>query len=181
MKLVKQYSNTNLKIDNSLKSLNKNIMSCPNLTKITLNIGTREANINSNKILIPLLILKILSGELPKCTKAHSSIANFKLRQGKIIGCKKTLRGPKMFSFLETLIYLVISGNFENKKIKYINSKYTNSITLGIKDCSIFPELENQYNLLKNIVGLNITLTYSGIIKTKDNMFFSGLKIPFKM
>ena len=100
MKLIKQYSNTNLKIDNSLKSLNKNIMSCPNLTKITLNIGTREANINSNKILIPLLILKILSGELPKCTKAHSSIANFKLRQGKIIGCKKTLRGPKMFSFL---------------------------------------------------------------------------------
>ena len=86
-----------------------------------------------------------------------------------------------MFSFLETLIYLVISGNFENKKIKYINSKDTNSITLGIKDCSIFPELENQYNLLKNIIGLNITLTYSGIIKTKDNMFFSGLKIPFKI
>ena len=97
MKTIQQYSKLTLKTDYLLKNFNKNVLQGPNLNKIVLNIGVREANINSSKILIPLLILKILSGQQPKPTKARKSIANFKLREGKIIGCKKTLRGPSMY------------------------------------------------------------------------------------
>jgi len=181
MKTIQQYSNTILKTDYLLKNSKKNVLQGPKINKVTLNIGVREANINSSKILIPLLILKVLSGEKPKPTKARKSIANFKLREGKIIGCKKTLRGPSMHFFLENFVHVILPILFESKTLKYKINKGTNSLTIGIKDCSIFPELENQYDLLKSIVGFNVTINYKENINNKDNLFFSGLKIPFKM
>ena len=75
MKIIQQYSNTILKTDYLLKNSKRNVLQGPKINKVTLNIGVREANINSSKILIPLLILKVLSGEKPKPTKARKSIA----------------------------------------------------------------------------------------------------------
>ena len=81
-------------------------------------MGVKDANINANKILPPLLITKILTQQQPSLTKAKKSIANFKLREGKIIGCKTTLRNKNMNNFLEKLIHIIIPQICENNILR---------------------------------------------------------------
>ena len=108
MKTIKQYYNNNLKTDFLLKNSSKNIYKAPFVEKVVLSIGVKEANINSNKILVPLLILNLITGQKPFFTKAKHSIANFKLRKGKIIGCKVTLKNGGMNNFFEKFIHIVL-------------------------------------------------------------------------
>jgi len=103
MTTITKYLEKDLTTDILLKTKKRNVNERAKLDKIILNIGVKEANINSNKILPPLLILKLLTQQQPICTKAKKSISNFKLREGKIIGCKVTLRNSKQQAFLETL------------------------------------------------------------------------------
>ena len=180
MKTIKQYYNNNLKTDFLLKNSSKNIYKAPFVEKVVLSIGVKEANINSNKILVPLLILNLITGQKPFFTKAKHSIANFKLRKGKIIGCKVTLKNGGMNNFFEKFIHIVLPQLNDMNISKYKHRKKTNVITIGIKDCSVFPELENQYELLNNIHGLNITIILKQDKLSSDNLFLSGLKIPFK-
>ena len=180
MKTLKKYSNETLCEDINLKNTYSNILESQSLKKIIISIGVKETILTANKILYPLLILELISGQKPCQTKARKSIANFKLREGKVIGCKVSLRKEKMYAFLEKFIHVILPQLTETSTLKYNNKKNNNSITLGIKDCSIFPELENQYDLLTEIYGLNINFVSSSKIQSKDNLFFSGFKIPFK-
>jgi large subunit ribosomal protein L5 len=179
MKTIKTYCTTQLREDIILKKNKKNTFQSPILKKIGLNIGVKEANSNANKILPAIVTLFLITGQIPTITKAHKSIANFKLRKNKIIGCKTTLRNSQMYNFLEKFIHVVLPQIIENKPCLYKNRQLTNHITLGIKDCNIFPELENQYNLLSSIHGLNIDLCLKEYELNKKNLFFSGLKIKF--
>ena len=177
IKSTKHYKNNHLTRDLLLKEGSKNVMNCPKLDKISLSLTTKEALINSNKLLIPLMLLKLITGQKPKITKARKSIAQFKLRQGKAIGCKVTLRNEMMYSFLDKLIYSILPQIIEIKSEK-ITVNF-NSLTIGIEDISIFSELENQYEFLKNTQGLNINLTIkNNRFKNKSKYLFSGLKIP---
>ena len=177
IKSTKHYKNNHLTRDLLLKEGSKNVMNCPKLDKISLSLTTKEALINSNKLLIPLMLLKLITGQKPKITKARKSIAQFKLRQGKAIGCKVTLRNEMMYSFLDKLIYSILPQIIEIKSEK-ITVNF-NSLTIGIEDISIFSELENQYEFLKNTQGLNINLTIkNNRVKNKSKYLFSGLKIP---
>jgi large subunit ribosomal protein L5 len=107
MTTIKNYCKTDLKTDILLKKNKKNVFEGATMEKIVINIGVKDANINANKILAPLLITKMLTNQQPSLTKAKKSIANFKLREGKIIGCKATLRNKNMNNFLEKLIHIV--------------------------------------------------------------------------
>ena len=118
IKSTKHYKNNHLTRDLLLKGGSKNVMNCPKLDKISLSLTTKEALINSNKLLIPLMLLKLITGQKPKITKARKSIAQFKLRQGKAIGCKVTLRNEMMYSFLDKLIYSILPQIIEIKSEK---------------------------------------------------------------
>jgi large subunit ribosomal protein L5 len=181
MKTIKNYYESNLVEDMLLKKNAINVCKRPSLTKIVLNIGVKEANLNNNKILTALLILILITGQQPVTTKAKRSVANFKLREGRIIGCKVTLRGRQMYNFLEKFIHIITPQLANEKKsFRYKNRKETNHISLGISDCTIFPELDNQYNLISNIHGMNIDISMRDFELSKKNLFFSGLKLKFQ-
>lgn len=180
MKTIKNYCETDLKTDILLKKTKKNVFEGTKINKVIINIGVKDANINANKILPPLLITKMLTQQQPLLTKAKKSIANFKLREGKIIGCKTTLRNKNMSNFLERFIHIVIPQISENNISKYKNRRNKNHITLGLNDCLIFPELENQYDLLTSLSGIEVTLSSEEKDLNKSNLFFSGLKIKFQ-
>jgi large subunit ribosomal protein L5 len=147
------------------------------LDKVSISLTNKEFLVNTNKIFIPLIALKLITGQKPKITKAKKSIAQFKLREGKALGCKLTLRNEKMFYFLDKFVYGILPQLIELKTKKY--KANLNSLTIGIEDLSIFYELENQYDLLKNSQGLNITIMLkNNRVKKKSSCFFSGLKIP---
>tara|TARA_R110001592_G_scaffold150202_3_gene375978 strand:+ start:6901 stop:7440 length:540 start_codon:yes stop_codon:yes gene_type:complete len=177
IKSIKHYKNNQLFKDLLLKKTIKNVMNHPKIDKILISLTNKEVLINSNKLFIALMLLKLISGQKPKITKAKKSIAQFKLREGKAIGCKVTLRKEMMYSLLDKIIYSILPQIIEinTKKIK---SNF-NSLNIGIEDLSIFSELENQYELLKNTQGLNITLVLkNNKSKNIPNYFFSGIKIP---
>jgi len=180
MKTIKNYCETDLKTDSLLKKSKKNVFQGATINKIVINIGVKEANINANKILPPLLVTKLLTQQQPSITKAKKSIANFKLREGKIIGCKATLRNKNMNNFLEKLIHIILPQITEGKTLRYKNRRNKNHITIGLNDCNIFPELENQYDLLTNLSGIEITLCSKEENLNVDNLLFSGLKIKFQ-
>lgn len=177
IKSVKHFKNNQLFRDLLLKKTTKNVMNHPKMDKISISLTNKEVLINSNKLFVPLMLLKLITGQKPKITKAKKSIAQFKLREGKAIGCKVTLRKKIMYSLLDKIIYSLLPQIIEIKTER-IKSNF-NSLNIGIEDLSIFSELENQYELLKNIQGINITLILkNNKSRNVSNFFFSGLKIP---
>jgi large subunit ribosomal protein L5 len=177
IKSIRHYKNNQLFRDLLLKKTIKNAMNHPKMDKILISLTNKEVLVNSNKLFVALMLLKLISGQKPKITKARKSIAQFKLREGKAIGCKITLRKEMMYFFLDKLIYSLLPQIIE-VKTKKIKSNF-NSLNIGLEDLSIFSELESQYDLLKNNKGLNITLVLkNNVSKTIPNYFFSGIKIP---
>jgi len=177
IKSIKHFKNNQLFRDLLLKKTAKNTMNHPKIDKILISLTNKEVLINSNKLFVPLMLLKLISGQKPKITKAKKSIAQFKLREGKAIGCKVTLRNEIMYSLLDKIIYSLLPQIIEIKT-KKIKSNF-NSLNIGIEDLSIFSELENQYELLKNIQGVNITLVLkNNKSRSIPNYFFSSIKLP---
>ena len=117
------------------------------------------------EILTPLFLINLISGQKPFITKSKKSIAQFKLRKGKAIGCKVNLRNDNLFIFLEKLLYIILPQIIETRADKLKMNK--TSINIGIEDISIFTELESQYDLLKNTQGLTISLNLGNKIKNK--------------
>jgi len=153
-------------------------MELPRLDNISLSLSQKEALINSNKLLTPLFLINLISGQKPFITKSKKSIAQFKLRKGKAIGCKVNLRNDNLFIFLEKLLYIILPQIIETRADKLKMNK--TSINIGIEDISIFTELESQYDLLKNTQGLTISLNLGNKIKNTQIpfYFFSSLKMP---
>jgi large subunit ribosomal protein L5 len=177
IKSIKHYKETQLSRDLLLKKTKRNVMQTPNIDKVSINLAKKEALFSSNKLLIPLLLLKLITGQKPKITKAKKSVAQFKLRKGKALGSKVTLRNSQMYTFLDKFFYGILPQTLEvkNKKLK----TNINSFSIGIEDVSIFPELENQYEFLRNTQGLNIIITLNNNkLKKNSNCLFSGLKLP---
>jgi large subunit ribosomal protein L5 len=179
MKSIKHYKNNQLFRDFLFKKRIKNVMNHPKMDKILLNLTNKEILTNSTKLFILLMLLKLISGQKPKITKAKKSIAQFKLRKGKAIGCKITLRKEMMYFFLDKIIYSILPQIIEVKTTT-IKSNF-NSLNIGIEDLSIFSELESQYEFLKNTQGFNITFVLkNNKLKTNSDYFFSGIKIPIQ-
>ncbi len=154
-----------------------NIMQTPKVTKVVLNIGVKEA-VEDSRILQKVSDkLAAITGQLPVKTKARKSIAGFKIREGMPLGVMVTLRGKKMYEFLDKLINIALPNvrDFRGVKTKFDRGGNYN---LGIKEWTIFPEADDATG--EKVFGLNVTI---GTTATTDAHAFALLKnfnMPFR-
>ena len=154
------------------------VMQVPKLEKIVINIGVGDATTNSKLLDAAVNELELITGAKPVVTKAKKSIAGFKLREGQAIGCKVTLRGEKMYTFLEKLIRISLPRvrDFRGVLPKAFDGR--GNYTLGIKEQMIFTEIE--YDNIVKSRGMDIVFVTSA--KTNEEAFdlLNGIGIPFR-
>ena len=154
------------------------VMQAPKLEKIVINIGVGDATTNSKLLDAAVNELELITGAKPVVTKAKKSIAGFKLREGQAIGCKVTLRGVKMYTFLEKLIRISLPRvrDFRGVSPKAFDGR--GNYTLGIKEQMIFTEIE--YDNIVKSRGMDIVFVTSA--KTNEEAFdlLNGIGIPFR-
>lgn len=154
------------------------VMQVPKLEKIVINIGVGDATVNSKLLDAAVNELELITGAKPVITKAKKSIAGFKLREGQAIGCKVTLRGEKMYTFLEKLIRISLPRvrDFRGVSSKAFDGR--GNYTLGIKEQMIFTEIE--YDNIVKSRGMDIVFVTSA--KTNEEAFdlLNGIGIPFR-
>ena len=154
------------------------IMSVPKVTKVTLNMGVGEA-INDKKLLEKAIEdLMLIAGQKPLVTKARKSVANFKLRDGMPIGCKVTLRGDRMYEFLQRLLGIAIprERDFRGLEVKSFDGR--GNFTMGVKEHIIFPEID--YDKVDKIRGMDISITTSADDDASGEALLRAMKFPFK-
>ncbi len=156
----------------------KSPMQIPKIEKVVLNVGMGDAHANTNKINDTLNELASITGQKPVKTMAKKSIANFKLRQGMNVGCKVTLRGNKMYEFLDRLINFSLPRVRDFKGIS--NKAFDNfgNYNFSIKDQTIFPEII--VDKVDNIYGINVTIVTTGKNKEEARALLDGFGMPFK-
>ena len=156
----------------------KNIFEVPKLEKIVVNIGVREAVVDSKVINNAIQDLSMITGQKPMITKAKKSIAGFKLRKGLNIGCKVTLRKKRMFEFLDRLIFIALPRVRDFKGLSKKSFDGFGNYSIGIKEQIVFPEIN--YDKIDKVRGMDITIITS---TKKDDHAYELLKsfnLPFK-
>ena len=136
----------------------KNIMEVPKLDKIVINMGVGEAKENAKILESAMKDLEIIAGQKPITTKAKNSIANFKIREGMPIGCKVTLRGEKMYEFLDRLVNLALPRVRDFRGVNPNAFDGRGNYALGIKEQLIFPEIE--YDKVDKVRGMDLSLIH---------------------
>ena len=156
----------------------KSVMEVPRITKITLNMGVGEA-VGDKKVLEHALgdLVKI-AGQKPVTTKAKKSIAGFKIREGYPIGCMVTLRGPRMFEFLDRLVTIAMPRIRDFRGIQAKGFDGRGNYNLGVKEQIIFPEIE--YDKIDALRGLNISITTTAKTDEECRALLAAFKFPFK-
>ena len=154
------------------------VMQAPKLEKIVINIGVGDATTNSKLLDAAVNELELITGAKPVVTKAKKSIAGFKLREGQAIGCKVTLRGEKMYTFLEKLIRISLPRVHDFRGVSPKAFDGRGNYTLGIKEQMIFTEIE--YDNIVKSRGMDIVFVTSA--KTNEEAFdlLNGIGIPFR-
>ena len=155
----------------------QNVMQVPRIQKVVVNIGMGEAMDNPKSMEAAVSDLTIITGQKPVMTKARKSIANFKLREGRLIGTKVTLRGERMWSFLDRLMntalprvrdFRGVSGNAFDGRGNY---------TLGLRDQLIFPEIE--YDKIDKLRGMEVTIVTTAKNDDQARTMLQLLGMPF--
>ncbi len=167
-------------LPNLLKDLNlKSSMAVPRITKVSLNMGLGADAINDRKVLEGVMEeLKLISGQQPVKTTARKSVASFKLREGFAIGCKVTLRGERMYEFLDRLLSIAIPRERDFRGLDPRSFDGRGNYTIGIKEHIIFPEID--YDKVQKIRGLDISITTSASNDEEGLKLLTALKFPFK-
>ena len=165
---------------NNLKSKYnyKSVMEIPKIDKIVINMGVGEANTNSKLIDAAVADLSLIAGQKPVITKAKKSIAGFKLREGTPIGCKVTLRGEKMYNFLEKLIRISLPRVKDFRGVSKKSFDGRGNYTLGIKEQLIFSEIEFD-NVVKT-QGMDIVIVTTAKTNEEALDLLTGIGIPFR-
>jgi large subunit ribosomal protein L5 len=155
-----------------------NVMAVPKLEKIVINMGLGEAIANAKIIDVATDELGRISGQRPVVTKAKKSIANFKLRQNMAIGAAVTLRGEKMFEFLDRLVSVVLPRvrDFRGVSMKSFDGR--GNYTLGLRDQLIFPEIP--YEKVDKIRGMNVTIVTTARTDDEARELLKQLGMPFR-
>jgi large subunit ribosomal protein L5 len=162
-----------------MKSLNlENIMQAPKIQKVVLNIGLGEALDNPKALEAATTDLTAIAGQKPVITKARVSIANFKLREGRAIGTKVTLRGERMWAFLDRLINVVLPRVRDFRGISRDAFDGRGNYTLGLREQLIFPEIE--YDKIDKIRGLEITIVTTAGTDDRAVVLLDMLGMPFR-
>ena len=156
----------------------ENVMAVPRVEKVVLNIGLGEATQNIKLLDAAVAELAQISGQQPTVTRARKSIANFKLREGMPIGCRVTLRGTRMWDFLDRLIAVALPRVRDFQGIPTGSFDGRGNFTMGVQDHLIFPDVD--YNKVDRTKGLNITIVTSADNNEKALYLLRGLGMPFK-
>ncbi|MCH5268687.1 MAG: 50S ribosomal protein L5 [Lachnospiraceae bacterium] len=156
----------------------KNKMQAPKLEKIVINMGVGEAKENSKVLDAAMAELEIISGQKPVVTRAKNSIANFKLREGMAIGCKVTLRGEKMYDFLDRLVNLALPRVRDFRGVNPNAFDGRGNYALGIKEQLIFPEIE--YDKVDKIRGMDVIIVTTAQTDEEARELLTQFGMPFK-
>jgi len=156
----------------------KSSMEIPRITKITLNMGVGEA-VGDKKVLEHAVgDMTKIAGQKPVVTKARKSIAGFKIRDGYPIGCMVTLRGPRMFEFLDRLVTIALPRVRDFRGIGGKGFDGRGNYNLGVKEQIIFPEIE--YDKVDAVRGMNISITTTAKTDAEARALLEAFKFPFK-
>jgi len=174
----KKYFNTEVKKKLVQELKLKNPMEIPSIRKIVLNVGAGEAV--ASKGVLPKIQEQIMmiAAQKPVITKAKKSVSAFKIRKGLAIGVKVTLRGERMYSFLEKLIKVVIPRLRDFRGIDDKSIDQNGNLNLGFPEQTIFPEID--FDKIDKIRGLEVTVVTNARNKDKGKKLFELLGIPFK-
>jgi large subunit ribosomal protein L5 len=155
-----------------------NRMAVPKVQKISVNIGLGEATGNSKLMDGAVSELSLIAGQRPVINKARKSIAAFKLREGMAIGCSVTLRGDRMYEFLDRLVSVTLPRVRDFRGVSSKSFDGRGNYTLGIKDQLIFPEID--YNKVEKTKGMNICITTTAKTDAEGLALLKHLGMPFR-
>lgn len=155
-----------------------NVMQIPHIEKVVVNIGLGEAMDNPKALEAAVSDLTQITGQKPIQTKARKSIANFKLREGRIIGAKVTLRGDRMWAFLDRLLNIALPRVRDFRGVSPDAFDGRGNYTLGLRDQLVFPEIE--YDKIDKLRGLEITMVTSAKTDEHARVLLQMLGMPFR-
>ena len=155
----------------------KNIMQVPRITKVVVNIGAGEALDNPKALESAVADLTTVTGQKPVMTKARKSIANFKLREGRLIGTKVTLRGDRMWAFLDRLMSTALPRVRDFRGVSANAFDGRGNYTLGLRDQLIFPEIE--YDKIDKLRGMEVTIVTTAKNDDQARVMLQLLGMPF--
>jgi len=155
-----------------------NPMQVPSIDKIVINMGVGEASQNRKEIDGALADMEAIAGQKAVVTKARKSIANFKLRDGMVVGCRVTLRGDRMWEFLDRLVNVALPRIRDFKGVTPKSFDGRGNYTLGIKEQIIFPEIE--YDKVDKIRGMDITICTTANTNDEGRALLKQFSMPFR-
>ena len=156
----------------------KSVMEVPRLTKITLNMGVSEAVADKKVMEHAVSDLTKIAGQKPVITKARKAIAGFKIREGQAIGCMVTLRGVRMFEFLDRFVTVALPRVRDFRGISGRAFDGRGNYNIGVKEQIIFPEIE--YDKVDALRGLNISITTTAKTDEECKALLAAFRFPFK-
>lgn len=156
----------------------KNVMEVPKLDKIVINMGIGEARENSKILDAAMADLELISGQKAVITKAKKSVANFKIREGMPIGCKVTLRGEKMYEFLDRLVNLALPRVRDFRGVNANAFDGRGNYALGIKEQLIFPEIE--YDKVDKVRGMDVIIVTTAKTDEEARELLKLFNMPFE-
>jgi large subunit ribosomal protein L5 len=156
----------------------KSVMEVPRLEKITLNMGVGEATADKKVLDAAVGDLAKIAGQKPVITKARKSIATFKIRAGYPIGCMVTLRGARMYEFLDRFVSVAMPRIRDFRGVSSRAFDGRGNYSIGVKEQIIFPEIE--YDKIDTLRGLNISITTTAKSDDEARALLAGFRFPFK-
>jgi len=155
----------------------KNVMEVPKLDKIVVNMGVGEAKENAKVLEMAVGDMETITGQKAVVTKAKKSVANFKIREGQSIGCKTTLRGDKMYEFLDRLVNLALPRVRDFRGVNPNSFDGRGNYALGIKEQIIFPEIE--YDKIDKVRGMDVIFVTTAKTDEEARELLRLFNMPF--
>ncbi len=155
-----------------------NVMQVPRITKITINMGVGEAVADKKVMDAAVADLAKITGQKPLVTKSRKAIASFKIREGLPIGAKVTLRGKRMYEFLDRLISIAMPRIRDFRGVSARAFDGRGNYTLGVKEQIIFPEI--QYDQVDQVRGMDITITTTAVDDRHGRALLDAFNFPFR-
>ena len=175
-RLKEQYQNEI--VDAMIKKFGyKNIMEVPKLDKVVINMGVGEAKENAKVLESAIADMEKIAGQKAVVTRAKNSVANFKIREGMPIGCKVTLRGEKMYEFVDRLINLALPRVRDFRGVNPNAFDGRGNYALGIKEQLIFPEIE--YDKIDKVRGMDVIFVTTAKTDEEARELLKQLNMPF--
>ena len=178
MSILKDLYNSEIKDAMVKKFGYKNVMEIPKLDKIVINMGVGEAKDNAKILDVAVKELETITGQKAVLTRAKNSVANFKIREGMPIGCKVTLRGEKMYEFLDRLVNLALPRVRDFRGVSADSFDGRGNYALGIKEQIIFPEIE--YDKIDKVRGMDVIFVTTAKTDEEARELLRLFNMPFK-